>query len=179
MDSRSQLTKMTVALHWVIAIAVIGSLGIGMYMEDLPRSPEKFELLGLHKSVGVLVLIVALYRLVWRIRNGLPEALSPAAAWQEKAATVVHVVLLAGTVLMPISGIVMTVGGGYPVAVFGFELIAKGAENELMGELGHIMHGLGGKVMIAAVLLHVAATAKHHFVTKDGTLQRMLGRKVS
>ena len=58
MDSRSQFTKTTVALHWIIALAVIGSLILGMYVEDLPRGTEKFELIGLHKSVGVLVLVV-------------------------------------------------------------------------------------------------------------------------
>ncbi|WP_290700775.1 cytochrome b [Amphritea sp.] len=179
MDSRSQLTKTTVVLHWIIAIAVIGSLIFGLYIEDLPRGADKFELIGLHKSVGVLVLVVALYRLAWRIRNRLPERLTPVAAWQEKITTVVHVILLAGTVMMPISGILMSIGGGHSVAVFGFELIASGDESELLGELGHAMHGLGGKVMIAAVALHVAASAKHHFVTKDGTLQRILGRRVA
>lgn len=178
MDSRSQLTKTTVALHWIIAIVIIGSLILGMYIEDLPRGPDKFELMGLHKSVGVLVLVVALYRLVWRIRNRLPERLTPVAAWQEKVTTLVHMILLAGTVMMPVSGILMSVGGGHPVAVFGFELIASGDESELLGELGHVIHGLGSNVMIAAVALHVAASVKHHFVTKDGTLQRIFGRRV-
>jgi len=179
MDSRSQFTKTTVALHWIIALAVIGSLILGMYVEDLPRGTEKFELIGLHKSVGVLVLVVALYRLIWRIRNRMPERLSPVAAWQEKVTTLVHLILLAGTLLMPLSGILMSMGGGHPVALFGVELIAGGDENELLEVMGESMHGLGGNVMIAAIALHVVASVKHHLLTRDGTLQRMLGHRVA
>ncbi len=179
MDSRSQFTKTTVALHWIIAIAMIGSLAFGMYIEDLPRGPEKIELIALHKSIGVLVLVVALYRLIWRIRNRMPEHLSPVAEWQEKVTTLVHFILLAGTLLMPISGMLISIGGGHSIAVFGLELIAGGDKNELLGETGKIMHGLGGNVMIAAIALHVAASVKHHLLTKDGTLQRMLGRRVA
>lgn len=179
MDSRSQFTKTTVALHWIIALAVISSLILGMYVEDLPRGAEKFELIGLHKSVGVLVLFVALYRLIWRIRNRMPERLSPVAAWQEKVTTLVHLILLAGTLLMPLSGILMSMGGGHPVALFGVELIAGGDENELLEVMGESMHGLGGNVMIAAIALHVVASVKHHLLTRDGTLQRMLGRRVA
>ncbi|WP_372597281.1 cytochrome b [Amphritea sp.] len=179
MDSRSQFTKTTVALHWIIAIAVIGSLMLGLYVEDLPRGAEKFELIGLHKSVGVLVLVVAFYRLIWRIRNRLPERLSPVAQWQEKVTTVVHLILLAGTLLMPLSGMLMAIGNGHPVAVFGLELIAGGDENELFGVMGESMHGLGANVMIAAIALHVVASVKHHLLTRDGTLQRMLGRRVA
>ncbi len=179
MDSRTQLTKTTVALHWIIAIAMMGSLAFGLYIEDLPRGSEKIELISLHKSVGMLVLLTALYRLVWRIRNRMPEHLLPVAAWQEKVATLVHLLLLAGTVLMPISGMLISIGGGYSIGVFGFELIAASDKQEWLGDAGKIMHGLGGKIMIAAIVLHVAAAFKHHLVTKDGTLQRMLGRRVA
>ncbi|WP_417227750.1 cytochrome b [Amphritea sp.] len=179
MDSRTQFTKTTVFLHWIIALAIIGSLIFGMYLEDLPRSPDKGALVGIHKSIGVLILLVALYRIYWRIRNGFPQRLTPVEQWQEKVATIVHLTLLAGTVLMPISGILMTVGNGYPVAVFGLNLIPGGDKIELLADAGHIVHGLGAKVMIAAVLLHVAAAVKLQLSTKDGSLARMFGRKVS
>lgn len=179
LDSRTQLTKMTVSLHWVIAIAVLGSLFFGMYLEDLPRSQEKGALIGIHKSVGMLVLFVALYRIYWRLKNSFPERLTPVASWQEKVTSIVHTLLLATTVLMPVSGVIMSVGGGYPVGIFGVELIAAGAENELLGRIGHILHGVGGKVMLFAVAIHVLASIKHAVVTRDGTLQRILGKRIA
>lgn len=175
MDAHARLTRTTVALHWLIAIAMIGSLILGLVVEEMERGPDKFMLIGLHKSVGVLVLVVAAYRFIWRLREGFPKRLTPVADWQERVTSVVHWLLLLGTLLLPLSGIAMSVGGGYPVGVFGFELIAGGDKNELLGEAGHIVHGLGGKIMIAAVLLHVAASFKHALVTRDGTLRRILG----
>lgn len=178
MDSRLQLTRTTVLLHWVIAIAMIGSLFFGLYIEDLPRSPEKGTFIGIHESIGVLILFTALYRIIWRIRNRFPERLTPVADWQEKATKVVHLLLLAGTVLMPVSGAMMSVGAGFPVALFGLELI-PGAENELLDEMGHVMHGLGGKVMLAAIAVHVLASLKLAFVTKDGTMRRIFGKQIA
>lgn len=49
MSTPSALSKPTIAFHWIVAIAIIGMLAFGLYLEDLPRSPEKGELMGLHK----------------------------------------------------------------------------------------------------------------------------------
>jgi cytochrome b561 len=178
MDTLSKFSKHTVALHWLIAFAMIGSLAFGLYLEELPRSPDKGSLIGIHKSVGVLILLFALYRVVHRLRNKLPQPLTVTPLWQQKFATAAHIFLLAGTVFMPISGILMSVGGGHSVAVFGLELITAGEGNELIGNIGGAIHGLGGKLLILAVVLHVVGTLKHHVIDKDGTLKRMLGARV-
>ncbi len=80
---------------------------------------------------------------------------------------------------MPISGFMMTIGGGYPVGIFGFELIAHSEDKiEILSEAGHLIHGLGGKLLIALILLHAVAAIKHERLDKDGTLSRMLGRSL-
>jgi len=87
--------------------------------------------------------------------------------------------LLFGTLLMPISGILMQLGEGRAIAFFGLELIAaSGVENEIIEKIGEVGHGLGSKLMILAVALHIAAALKHHFIDKDGTMTRMLGKHV-
>jgi cytochrome b561 len=105
--------------HWIVAIAMIGMLGFGLYLEniDLARS-VKGPLIGLHKSMGVLILIYGIWRVGYRLRQGFPEALGHAPAWQEIAAKTVHWTLLAGVIIMPLSGLVMSVFGGRPVNVF-------------------------------------------------------------
>jgi cytochrome b561 len=178
MDTLSKFSKHTVALHWLIAFAMIGSLAFGLYLEELPRSPDKGSLIGIHKSIGVLILLFALYRVMHRLRNKLPQPLTVSPLWQQRFATVAHIFLLTGTVFMPISGILMSVGGGHPVAVFGLELITAGEGNDLIGNIGGAIHGLGGKLLILAVVLHVVGTLKHHVIDKDGTLKRMLGARV-
>lgn len=166
-------------LHWIIAIAMIAMLAFGVYIEDLPRSPEKGELIGLHKSIGVLILILAIVRIYWRFLNKFPKPISVLPTWQEKLAKLSHWVLIIGTVLMPVSGIIMSIGGGHPVSVFGVELIARtGIKNELLSEIGHALHGTGGNLLIIFVLIHTVGAIKHQFFDKDGTISRMLGYQV-
>lgn len=179
MDTRAKLSNSTVILHWLIAFAMVGSLAFGLYLEELPRSPDKGALIGIHKSVGVLILVLAFYRVLHRLRNKLPQPLTVTPRWQHNSAIVAHIVLLAGTVLMPVSGIIMTVGGGHPVGVFGLDLISGGEKNEMLKDIGKAAHGLGGKLLILMVVLHVIGTLKHHFIDKDGVLRRMLGVRVS
>ncbi|GAM76061.1 cytochrome b561 [Vibrio ishigakensis] len=58
-EPSSGLSKPTILLHWAVAICFLAVLFIGVYMVDLPRGPEKGEMIGLHKSLGVLVLVLA------------------------------------------------------------------------------------------------------------------------
>lgn len=178
MDKKAQFSKMTVILHWVIALAMIGMLAFGLYLEDMPRSPEKGELMGLHKSIGILVLLLASYRVIHRLINKMPRPIKPMPEWQEKTATGTHLFLLLGTLFMPLSGVMMSVGGGRAVNVFGLELLAAGDKIEWLRELGGIVHGFGSTLLIIVILLHVAGALKHQLIDRDGTMKRMLGSRV-
>ena len=178
MNTAEKLSKRTISLHWLIAVGIIGSLFFGIYVEDLPKSPEAGQLIGLHKSIGLLVLTFALLRIANTFATGLPSPLTPAAQWQLTLAKGIHMLLLAGTILMPISGMIMSVGDGHSLAFFGIELIAKIPKNELMGQVGHVIHGLGGNIILAAIAIHVAGALKHSLLEKDGTMKRILGKSI-
>lgn len=178
-DTHHKFSHITISLHWIIAIAIISMIGFGLYIEELPRSPEKGEFIGLHKSFGVLILILASIRIVWRIQNKFPKPISQLPNWQTLLAKLTHWALIIGTALMPISGIIMSVGGDHPVAVFGIVLIEKsGQEIEWLSQFGHTLHGWGGKLLIVFILLHIAGALKHQVLDGDGTLSRMLGKKI-
>lgn len=178
-DTFQKFSSTTVALHWVIGFAIIGMLGFGLYLENMERSPDKGFLIGIHKSIGVIILFVASLRILWRINNKFPTPLSIMPKWQAFLAKLAHWVLIIGTVMMPISGIISNIGGGRSLSVFGYELLAAGEKNELLFEIGQIIHGLGGKLLILFVVLHVIGAIKHQFIDKDGTISRMVGRQVS
>ena len=183
-DTQSQLSKKTVSLHWFIAIVFISLLATGIYMEQ----NEVYALYGIHKSIGVLIFAFAIYRIIWRLKNGWLSTVGSPFPTAHNLAIFVHYLLIIGTVLMPISGFIMSAAGGFGVSVFGLELVAFNpspsnpqealALNESLAFVGHVMHSLGGKVLIVAVLLHIAGALKHHLVDKDGTLQRMLGKEI-
>lgn len=70
MNNTKTYSKTSIALHWIVGLAFIGVFIIGAYLSDLPRGPEKMELVALHKSFGVLILLIALARVFWRIKEG-------------------------------------------------------------------------------------------------------------
>lgn len=174
-DTPERLSRVTVALHWIVAVSFIAMLIFGNVIEDMERSPEKFQLLGLHKAFGVTLLVLIVLRIVWRMFQGFPTSQFEAKAWQHRLAIGAHVALLAGTLVMPISGVLMSVSNGRAVNVFNLFSIPGWIEpNKGIASVAHTVHGLAANVLIALIALHVAAALWHHLVRKDEVLRRML-----
>ncbi len=175
-DHHERLSGTTIALHWLLGFAMIGLLVFGLVLEEMERGEFKTALMWWHKGLGVALLAFALARLGWRMANGMPTPVGHVPAWQERAAAATHWFLLAGTLFMPVSGIMLSLGNGRAIDVLGLFTIPAGAKNELLHEIGEAIHGAGGKLLLIAIALHVAGALKHHVVDRDRTLARMLGR---
>ena len=183
-DSKEKLSGTTIALHWIIALSIISLVTVGVYMTNT----NTYALYPLHKSIGMLIFVVILARVVWRISNGWPEPAANYKTWEQKLAKFTHWFLIIATVMLPISGMLMSGLGGYGLHIFGLELLASTPNldepgkmipiNGPMAGIAHQMHELGGKAIFAAILLHLAGALKHHFIDKDGTLRRMLGARI-
>jgi len=181
-DTITSLSRTTVRLHWLVAIMMIGLLAVGIYMEE----QEVYALYPWHKSLGVLILLLVLPRIVWRIMNGWPKSHEEHSSIETFLAKLVHWLLILGTLLMPISGMMMSGFGGHGIFVFGIELFAINpdpanpkeviAVNGTLASFGHEVHGVGSNVLIVAIVLHVIGAIKHHLIDKDNTLNRMLGK---
>ena len=175
-DGGARFGTVSILNHWVIAVLIIAMLALGLYMADLPRGPDKSELIQLHKSVGVLILLLGAWRVLWRIWIGFPEDVAAMPVWQRHAARAVHIVLLIAVLAMPISGYVMSSAGGHKVSFFNvFDLPALPENKAVSGAAGFVHEWLG-YLVIAILFLHVLAAVKHHVVDKDATLRRMIGR---
>lgn len=172
-----KLSKPTIAFHWLTGLMFMSVLGLGLYLVDLPKTPEKFELLAIHKSIGLMVFAVALLRLIWRLKEGPISSVSELSKWQSILATSIHHLLLLATLAMPISGLMMNVGGGRNTNIFDIEIISAGEKIEWLSGLGHTIHVQAVNIILIALFLHVAGALKHQLIDKDGTLSRMLGRK--
>lgn len=161
--------------HWFAALIVLGMLAFGLYLENAGLTREaRGALMPIHKAIGVLFLLFALWRVGYRLTQGF---LSPAAvmpAWQERASKFVHWVLLAAVLIMPISGLTMSLFSARAVEVFGLFTVPAFEKNESIAGIAHFAHGTTAYVLLAAIVLHVAAALKHHIVDKDATLARML-----
>lgn len=177
-DTNEKFSSLSVLLHWGIAIAFIGMIAFGLYLEDLPRGPDKSALMPIHFMVGLGILGVALIRFLWRLTQGFPAPAGPMKGWEKALANTVIWGLLAATLLMPLSGMMMVLGNGHPLDVFGLFTVGPFTKTEAVAGAGHFIHGVGSKLVIAFIALHFAGAMKHHFVAKDGTLVRMFGKRI-
>jgi cytochrome b561 len=174
---------MTVVLHWIVALAIIVIISIGLFMTTLPNGPSKFKLYDLHNSLGIAVFVVALLQIYWRQRTGWPEAIRPQGAFVHFAKRVVHWALVLGTMMLPLSGIIFRISNGFGIKLFGlvvvpFARVENVGPSPALGALASTLHYYGGRLLIAALVLHILATMMHQLVNKDGTLLRMLGGTV-
>ena len=183
---RSSLTRygdIAVLFHWLIALLIIGLLGIGKYMVGLEENdPVRFVLTQWHKSVGILILLLSVLRLLWRFTHKPPPEPASLPTWQKLAASGVHLLLYALMFLLPVTGWIMVSASplNLNTTLFGvipwphlppFEQLPNKAE---IADAFHEYHELASSVLIAIVLAHVGAALKHHFVDKDVVLSRML-----
>jgi cytochrome b561 len=164
-----------IALHWLVALLVLGSFVVGRYMIDLDLSPWKLKVYSWHKWTGVTIFLLVALRLAWRVRHRPPALPAATPQWQQHAAAIAHAGLYLLILAVPISGWVMSSAGGFPVVYFGIlqlpDLVAKDKE---LFEFMKGVHFALNKALLALVVLHVAAAVKHHYVDRDDVLARML-----
>ena len=113
--------RISIALHWLTAVLILGLAAVGLLMTELPTSPMKMQVYALHKSFGLTVLALTVLRLSWRLLAGSPEAL-PGGKLQSLAAKSVHGMLYVLLFAMPLSGWLYNSASGFPLRWFGMPL---------------------------------------------------------
>jgi cytochrome b561 len=164
------------ANHWVVAVAVIGLLAAGwiLFLGFLDRETAG-NLRDMHKAIGVCVLAFGIWRVGYRLLKGFPESVGGVATWQAMSARVAHYILLAGILIMPVSGLARGHFAGRGTDMFGlFTIPGATVENETLSELGSAVHFTAGLLVTLVLVLHILAALKHHFIDRDATLVRML-----
>ena len=80
MTKTERYTPTAIFLHWVVGLGMIGTLGLGLYMVDMPFSPSKLQIYSWHKWAGMTLLVLAVIRVAWRLSHPapkLPETMGP------------------------------------------------------------------------------------------------------
>lgn len=165
-------------LHWGMALMVIVLISVGTYMTGLDKAdPSKMELMGMHKSFGVIFMQFAILRVIWSRINNSPKLPSVLASWEKLLSKTITGSLYILMLAIPFSGYAMTNLFGYPVSLFGLvDLPLLFAKNPEMGLLAKQAHFLLVYTLIAALFAHVAGALKHRFLDKPeaDVLPRML-----
>lgn len=176
-SSRYGVTAML--LHWLLAAALVGVFCVGLYMSDLPLSPDRIRLYNWHKWAGVTILALSALRLLWRLTHrppALPTRIVAAMPdWQRRAYAATHVLLYLMFFVVPLIGWAFSNAAGYAIVLFGKlplpNLIGK---DKALADVLHECHEKAAWFLAALVFVHVAAAIKHQWVDRDGLLRRML-----
>src|SRR6202048_4457602 len=163
------------AFHWLIAALVVTQFVLANLAGDLPIGAHKLALLARPTSFGMTVLMLAILRLLWRLKNrppALPDHMSPL---ERKLARATHVAFYVLLFAMPLTGWMMSSAKKYSVSWFGLftwpNLIGK---NEAAFNFLRSTHDTLAAILLTIAILHVLAALKHHFWNKDHVLLRML-----
>jgi len=176
-NSRQNWGLITIVIHWLTAICVIGLFILGLWMVELTYYDNWYtKAPNIHKSVGILLFILTLVRIIWKHWNIKPEPVVGHSHVEKKLATIVHSALYILLFLIMLSGYLISTADGRPISVFGwFEIPASLYGIDKQEDIAGVIHLYLAIGMISLVVLHAMGAIKHHFIDKDLTLKRMLG----
>jgi cytochrome b561 len=171
---------LTKALHWSIAVLfafqyVAASVMTRIGPADTALGLSQASWFNGHKTIGLIALGFAVMRLLNRRLGELPPWAPTLSEAERHFIHRAEQVLYAAMLVMPISGFVYVMAGGYGVLLFGrIELPNPIGAWPTLASLAKWLHIAGGWVLLAALAGHIGLVLRHQFVLGDGLLRRML-----
>lgn len=168
-----------VALHWFIAVSILFMLVLGFWMKELPIS-IRFDAFAFHKSLGLTILALSIFRLIWRLLNpppALPATMKPI---EKLAANAAHWFLYFLMLALPLTGwVIVSASKKYPTIFFWltevpFLPLPAGIDGKATHDQFETYHYYLAWGAIILIIMHAGAALKHHFITRDTVLTRML-----
>ena len=178
-NSSTRYGAVSIFLHWFVALAVFGLFALGLWMVGLDYySTWRKDAPDLHKSVGLVLFAVMLLRVLWRLISPPPPTLASYDRLTRIGAKVGHGFLYVSLFAVMIAGYLISTADGVGIPVFGlFEVPALISGLPDQADLAGEIHFYLAWALVIVSGLHALAALKHHFIDRDVTLARMLGRK--
>lgn len=162
-------------LHWLVVALLVVQYALGWTMPDVRRGTVPDGLIAWHLAVGALIVVVVLFRLLWRLRYPVALLDDGSPAWQQLLAGLTHWLLYVVLALLLLLGWANASARGWTVAVLGVvPLPPLAAAGSRIGMEAGDIHSIVGWCLLALVGLHVAAALYHRIIRRDQVLQRML-----
>jgi len=162
--------------HWLTAGLVLTSLPIGISMANLDLGgPVEDPMYHIHRSIGAVVLVLTIGRLIYRLSHPAPPLPAGMPAWQQATALATHWGVYALLIVEPVVGCIATSAYLAPVLFFWlFDLPPIWREDRPFSEAMFVVHRSMGIFIAALICVHIAAALYHHFILRDGVLKRMV-----
>ncbi|WP_449254012.1 YceI family protein [Brevundimonas naejangsanensis] len=191
----SRYSAVAIALHWLIAVAILSMIPMGWWMSDAIAQPDTqalaYRVFQIHKSIGFLILALTVLRIVWRLTHPVPALPGAMKGWEQFAARATHAAFYALMLALPLTGWIYVSTGwavvtDTPLAVatswFGLFTIphlpfiehASEAARRATAWMAMGAHSKLAWGAIVLVALHVGAALKHQFFDRDGVLSHMI-----
>ncbi len=177
-------TRTAIALHWLIALVILSMMASGWSFDLFADESAKFALIRLHKSLGITILLLTLFRLFWRLTHHAPPLPATLPAWEIKSARIAHILIYVASLGLPLSGWAMVSASprNIPTVLFGLIpwpqvplLQTLGHKKEIAERLGDL-HGIGAALLALLIAGHAAAALRHHFILRNDILASMAPR---
>ncbi|ANF88785.1 cytochrome b [Pseudomonas sp. M5A4_2d] len=178
-NSPARYGWVSIVLHWGVALVVFGLFALGLWMVGLDYySTWRKDAPDLHKSIGITLFAIMLVRIVWRLISPPPPPLASYSRLTRIGAAFGHAFLYLGLFAVMIAGYLISTADGVGIPVFGlFEIPAVVSGLPDQADTAGVVHLYLAWVLVVFAGLHGVAAFKHHFIDRDATLTRMLGRK--
>lgn len=174
-EAGKRYSTISILLHWLIAALVLVQILL-ISAHDATEGPMSREFVQIHKSVGLAVLLLTLFRIGWRVANPPPALPATMKPWEKALSGMVHVLFYVALILLPLTGWAASSAMRREIVWFGlfnWPLLPVGGGRETAGALMDL-HGIAVKTVYGLVALHVIGALKHQFIDRDTVLGRMV-----
>lgn len=162
--------KLATGLHWIVAVATIAQLGLGLATAAAADDAHRTALLRIHAPLGALILVLTAIRIVWWLLDRRPSDPPGQALWQSRMARTAHRLLVLITVIAAVSGMGLLVRSGANHIIFG---AAAGPLPDFAPFFQRTVHGAATALLLALLGLHVLAALYHQFYRRDRLFARI------
>lgn len=149
------------AIHWIMAVMIGTILVLGFVMVEFKDS-EPWTLYEWHKSLGVLVFVLVLWRIWVRWTSDVPPLPATISIVNRVVAHIVAFLLYLCMLVMPISGYAVSNLNGFGVKFFGYKLPTLFAKNPELAQIAEQVHTYTAYALLALLGLHILGVILHH-----------------
>lgn len=175
-NTSSRYGLLSVSIHWLVAVAVYGLFGLGLWMTSLSYySPWYQKAPKIHMTIGVILLLLMIFRVVWRFFSAQPKPIETHSALVRFLSKAGHLGIYLLLFVVMLSGYLIFTADGDPIVLLGgieIPALITGIPNQ--ADLTGAIHLYGAWTLVVLSVGHALAALKHHFIDKDATLKRML-----
>ena len=169
-DPATRFNSIARTFHAVIAVLVIGNITGGLLSDSLPKA---WNVITLHKSIGMSILLLSIGFIAWRFTWKAPPYRPALKPFERRLAKTVHGIFYALILIMPLTGWIFSSASKYGAAFFGIPVSLPITKANPLAGISAEAHEILGYTFAALVVLHVAAALRHHFLLKNDVLRRM------